>query len=115
MSGDTIYHILKTCQTVAGIIRMNQFHESSISNSWRFFSGLQNGVVARRNHGSNSTLSSVDSIGSGPRGPGIATNPGGGGPDRRKRVRESYMEAVSMSGSMINDDRSSMTSEPIDL
>jgi len=77
--------------------------------------GLQNGVVARRNHGSNSTLSSVDSIGSGPRGPGIATNPGGGGPDRRKRVRESYMEAVSMSGSMINDDRSSMTSEPIDL
>ncbi len=78
------------------------------------FSGLQNGVVARRNHGSNSTLSSVDSIGSGPRG-GIATNPGGGDPDRRKRVRESYMEAVSMSGSMINDDRSSMTSEPIDL
>merc|ERR1719225_2558119 len=50
--------------------------------------GLQNGVVARRNHGSNSTLSSVDSIGELPPSR-ITTNPGGGG-DRRKRVRESY-------------------------
>merc|ERR1719219_154373 len=74
-------------------------------------SGIQNGVVSRRNHGSNSTLSSVDSIGELPR---IATNPGGGGGnERRKRVRESYMEAVS-TGSL-NDDRSSMTSDPIDL
>jgi len=73
--------------------------------------GLQNGVVARRNHGSNSTLSSMDSIGELPPSR-ITTNPGGGS-DRKRRVRESYMEAVS-TGSL-NDDRSSMTSEPIDL
>jgi len=79
--------------------------------------GLQNGVVARRNHGSNSTLSSlnssIDSVGELPSSR-IGTNPGGGnGSDRKRRVRESYMEAVSMGS--LNDDRGSMTSEPIDL
>lgn len=74
---------------------------------------MQNGVVARRNHGSNSTLSSIDTLGEFPRP--VATNPGGSAAnnDRRKRVRESYMEAVSMGS--LNDDRSSMTSDPVEL
>jgi len=80
-------------------------------------SGLQNGVVARRpqsrmnqgNGGSNSTLNSIDSIGELPR---IATNPAGASNRQNKRVRESYMEAVSM-GSL--DDTLSSSSEPIDL
>jgi len=87
-------------------------------------SGLQNGVVARRpqsrmnqgngasssSRGSNSTLNSIDSIGELPR---IATNPAGSNSNRHnKRVRESYMEAVSM-GSL--DDTLSSSSEPIDL
>jgi len=89
---------------------------SSASNS-----GLQNGVVRRPKSAAseisqaNSSLnSSFDSIGDLPPSR-VASNPmGGGDPGRQKRrVRESYMEAVSM-GSL--DDRGSISSsEPIDL
>ena len=95
-------------------------YQFSVSRVWSTsdFAGLQNGIVARRpqsrmnqgNGGSNSTLNSIDSIGELPR---IATNPAGGHSNRHnKRVRESYMEAVSM-GSL--DDTLSSSSEPIDL
>jgi len=94
---------------------------TSTTNPPNHHSGLQNGVVARRpqssreQQGSNSTLNSIDSIGQLPR---IATNPTGQNSSNRhnKRVRESYMEAVSM-GSL--DETGSLSSsrstEPIDL
>lgn len=84
--------------------------------------GLQNGVISRRRdqQGSNSTLNSVasvDTVGSLPSiGGGVSKNPRSTSAmeaARRKRARESYMEAVS-TGSL--DDTGSMTStEPIDL
>jgi len=87
----------------------------------RYPPGLQNGVVRRPKSAAseisqaNSSLnSSFDSIGDLPPSR-VASNPmGGGDPGRQKRrVRESYMEAVSM-GSL--DDRGSISSsEPIDL
>lgn len=82
-------------------------------------SGLQNGVVRRPRSAASNTSSSLnssfDSIGELPSVSRVGSNPRGNDAARKKRVRESYLEAVSTGSLDHRGSISSVSSEPIDL